>query len=153
MYSTSSSLVPVLEGDDSPGNLNASVVLNCTSSGTYYVLISGSNATIAGSYNLSVIASVGPDSYEVDSVPKLARSISTSAQSRSLTEGDVDWVSCNIVANDTVLLTANGTCRTVMALYDRDSATLLATAPVADSIAQIKYRVASSGTYFYKSFR
>ena len=147
----SSSTVTIVEGDDSPGSLNASVVFNCTSSGTYYICVTGNDETASGAYLLSILSSVGLDYYEPDSLPKLASSMTAStSQSRSLTEGDVDWIACYITSGDTVLFTAAGTCRILMTLYDRDTMTLLSSAPTGDSIAQIKYRVLSSGTYFVK---
>ncbi len=148
---SSSGTVPIVQGDDSPGSLNALVVFNCTSSGTYYICVCGNDETVSGAYDLVVNSSVGLDSYEPDSIPKLASTITTSSyQSRSLTEGDIDWVSCYISLNDTVLLTAAGSCRIAMSLYDRDTVTLLTTAPTSDSVATIRYRAPASGYYFVK---
>jgi alpha-tubulin suppressor-like RCC1 family protein len=149
LYSSASSLI--VEGDDSPGNVNALVTFNCMSSGTYYICVFGSAATTTGYYTLSVVSSIGPDSYEPDSVVQAAQTIyTTSYQNRSMTENDIDWVKCSISANDTILVTASGACFATLVLYDRDSTTVLASSPGTDSVAQIKYRITATGTYFVR---
>jgi hypothetical protein len=150
VYSSAGSL-PIVEGDDSPGNVNASVVFNCSSSGKYYICVSGNDETVTGAYALSVVSSVGPDAFEPDSIPALASSISTSTyQNRSLQQDDEDWIACYLSLNDTVLLTAVGTCPILMTLYGRDTVTLMAASSGGDTIAQIKYRITATGTYFVK---
>jgi hypothetical protein len=114
--------------------------------------VSGNDINVTGTYQLSVTSSVGPDIYEPDSVPKNSSILSTTSQNRSITEGDIDWVRCYIAASDTVLLTATGKFQIAMVLYDRDTTTLLASAPASITNAKIKYRVVSSGYYFIKIF-
>lgn len=146
-----SSTVPILEGDDSPGNPNASVTLISTSYGTYYIGVSGADETVIGAYTLSVITSVGPDSYESDSLPQASRTITNnSSQSRTLMQKDVDWVRFTAASNDTLIAAAAGTCPIRMFLFDRDTITQIASSAATDSVAILNYKISIGGTYFIK---
>ncbi len=152
VYSSTYSLLS--EGDDSPGNANATVTINCNSSTTYYVSVSGGDASVSGKYVLQVTSSIGLDLYEPDSIPRLAKLISSTSttsstiQYHSLSENDVDWVSFYAFSADSIILNASGTCKINISLFDRDTATILQSSVKADSIARVKYRIASSGYYF-----
>ncbi|MBN1577980.1 MAG: hypothetical protein JW913_15580, partial [Chitinispirillaceae bacterium] len=142
---------PVVGGDDSPGDINAVVTLNATSDGVYYIAVFGHDDSTLGSYELRVVSSIGPDAFEPDSLPNPARSITAGAtQKRSLTEGDVDWVICRLAADDTVLLTAEGTCPIALTLYDRDTVTELESPSAGDSMTQISHHAEKAGNYFLK---
>jgi hypothetical protein len=152
VYSSSYSLLT--EGDDSPGNVNATVTINCSSSSTYYVCVSGGDATISGKYELQVTSSVGLDVYEPDSIPKFAKTISSTStiQYHTLSENDVDWVSLYAYSADSIIVSANGTCKINISLYDRDTTTILQSSIKSDSVARIKFRVSSTGYYFARIY-
>jgi hypothetical protein len=147
VYSSSSLLI---EGDDSPNNFNASVVVNCTSPTTYAICVSGNDATVSGSYEIHVVSSIGLDSYESDSTPKTARFISNTSQNHTLSENDVDWVYFSGNSGDSILITGNGTCRMSLSLYDIDTVTILQSSPKSDSVALLRYRLSTTGYYFVK---
>lgn len=147
-YSTSD---PVLEGDDSPNDHNAMVILTSSTSASYYIRVSGADETVIGAYTLSIVTSVGPDSFEPDSLPQTARLISNNlSQSRTLMPDDVDWVRFSAITNDTLIVTAVGKCSLQISLYDTDSVTQLTTSSTADTITKLSYRIPASGVYFLK---
>lgn len=152
IYSSSYSLLT--EGDDSPGDVNAKVTLNCTTSSTYYVCISGGDATVSGKYELQVASSIGLDLYEPDSIQRLAKLItststtSSTVQYHTLTENDVDWVYFYANSSDSIIVNASGTCKINITLFDRDTATILQSSIKSDSVARVKYRISSTGYYF-----
>lgn len=150
VYSSSGSQ-PIIEGDDSPGNANAVVVFNCTSSGTYYFAVFGNDESVSGSYKLIVATSIGTDAYEPDSLPAFARSISVNAtQTRSIAPGDEDWITCSITGGDSVLVRALPSGDITLALYDRDTSTQISKITSDDSIVSIRSRVSTTGIYFIR---
>lgn len=147
-YSTN---VPVIEGDDSPNDHNAQVTLTSSTSATFYICVSGADEKVIGAYSLSIVTSVGPDSFEPDSLPQVSRLISKNqSQSRTLMSNDVDWVRFSAIANDTLVVTAMGNCSLSMSLFNTDTVTQLTTSSAADTIARLSYRIPASGVYFLK---
>lgn len=148
IFTSSTATTPIAEADDSQNSMNASVILTATYS-TYYIRVSGSDQTSIGAYKLSVLTAVSPDIYEPDSVAAESNLIQNNiSQIRTLMPKDVDWVYFYGNSKDTLMVTANGTCRTRMYLYDRDTATLLTSSPSTDSVAKLQYRLPAAGYYF-----
>lgn len=146
-----SGVSPFTSGNNFNNNLNAFVQFYCAETGKYFIQVSGGNESATGNYDLFVTSTLGADAYEPDSEISFSKSILTSTgQNRTMQSGDVDWVNFSISAADTILLKTIGDCAVSMALFDKDSAKVLASFVSVDSNCPVKAWIPAEGRYFIK---
>jgi hypothetical protein len=94
-----------------------------------------------------------PDSYEPDGSPATAKSITTdgTAQSRSLTYADTDWVKFDAVNGMTYTIQTFSNLDTYMYLYQPDGTTLIAQDDDSGTgfNAMIVWACTQGGTYYF----